>query len=244
MSATATLGKRSGARPGSGGEPKRRPKISRRTFIIVLSLLVVVTFVWLGFFSSVFGTNQVVVNGEKSVSTEEISQAAAVPLGQPMLRQDLVAIQQRVASIRPIDSATVARSWPNTMVIAVTERKALLAVAEPGGFLLVDRMGVGFSSVKSVPGRVTLVEVNPNDPALLRDVGIIVTSWPAVLRQKVTRIRASTGDDIIVTMKNGIEVQWGSSSDSALKAELVSVLLKKKPTTRIDVSSPHNPAVR
>lgn len=244
MSATATLGRRSGARPGSGGEPKRPPKISRRTVMVILSLLVVAAMVWLALFSSIFGTNQVVVNGEKLVSTEEISQVAAVPLGRPMLRQDLVAIQQRVASIRPVESARVVRNWPNTMVISVTERKPVLAVAEPGGYLLVDRQGVAFSSVKSVPGRVTLVEANPDNPALLRDVGIAVTSWPAALREKVIRIRASTGDDITLTLKNGIEVRWGSSSDSALKAELVSVLLKKKPTATIDVSSPHNPAVR
>lgn len=244
MSATSTLGNRSRARPGSGGEPKRRPKISRRTVIVVSSLLVVVAVVWLAYFSSFFGTNQVVVNGEKSVSTAEISQAAVVPLGRPMLRQDLGAIQQRVASIRPIESATVVRSWPNTLIISVTERRPLLAVAEPGGYLLVDREGVGFSSVTSIPSRVALVEVNPDDPALLREVGIAVASWPADLRKKVARIRASTGNDIALTMKNGVEVRWGSSTDSPLKAELVAVLVKKKSTTVIDVSSPHNPAVR
>lgn len=245
MSATATLGKRTGSGGAADGGGRRgRLRSWRRPVILGLSLLVVVALIWLAFFSSVFGTDRVVVRGEKSVSVEEINQRAAVPLGRPMLRQDLAAIQQRVASIRPVKSAKVVRSWPRTLVISVTERKPLVAVAEPGGYLLVDGEGVVFSSVPSVPRAVTLVEVNPDDAELLRGVGVVVSALPAALSKKVTWIKASTGDDITLTMTNGIEVRWGGSGDSSLKAELVPVLLKKKPKTTVDVSSPHDPALR
>jgi hypothetical protein len=39
-------------------------------------------------------------------------------------------------------------------------------------------------------------------------------------------------------------VNWGSATDSALKAQIVTALLKTKRAASIDVSSPHNPAAR
>ena len=42
-------------------------------------------------------------------------------------------------------------------------------------------------------------------------------------------------------LKSGVRVNWGSSADSPLKADIVIALLKRKPTASIDVSSPHNP---
>ena len=46
-----------------------------------------------------------------------------------------------------------------------------------------------------------------------------------------------------VVLNNGVQVNWGTGADSALKADIVLALLKRKPAT-IDVSSPHNPAIR
>jgi cell division protein FtsQ len=39
-------------------------------------------------------------------------------------------------------------------------------------------------------------------------------------------------------------VAWGDSGDSELKAQVMAALIKRKPKSSIDVSSPHNPAVR
>jgi cell division protein FtsQ len=55
---------------------------------------------------------------------------------------------------------------------------------------------------------------------------------------------AGNRDSITLVLESGKTVTWGSSADSELKAQVVMALLNKKPKSSIDVSSPHNPAVR
>jgi cell division protein FtsQ len=88
-----------------------------------------------------------------------------------------------------------------------------------------------------------LAEVNPGDAPLLSEVAIVATALPQKLRGKVDRITAASRDSITLVLKSGRMVTWGNSSDSELKAQVVSKLLKRKPKSSIDVSSPHNPAI-
>jgi cell division protein FtsQ len=67
---------------------------------------------------------------------------------------------------------------------------------------------------------------------------------PDKLRGKVDRLTAISRDNIVLILESGRKVTWGSAADSELKAQVLTALLKRKPTSTIDVSSPHNPAVR
>jgi cell division protein FtsQ len=60
----------------------------------------------------------------------------------------------------------------------------------------------------------------------------------------VDRMTAGNRDSITLVLESGKTVTWGSSADSELKAQVVMALLKRKTESSIDVSSPHNPAVR
>jgi cell division protein FtsQ len=89
-----------------------------------------------------------------------------------------------------------------------------------------------------------LAAVNAGDAPLLNEVAGVAASLPDKLRRKVDLITASSRDNIVLILASGRKVTWGSSADSELKAQVVTALLKRKPTSSIDVSSPHNPAVR
>jgi cell division protein FtsQ len=67
---------------------------------------------------------------------------------------------------------------------------------------------------------------------------------PNKLRGSVDRMTASNRDSIALVLDSGHTVSWGNSSDSELKAQIVIALLKREPKSSINVSSPHNPAVR
>ena len=71
----------------------------------------------------------------------------------------------------------------------------------------------------------------------------VADALPLKLRGKVDRITAGSRDSIALVLRSGRIVTWGSSSDSELKAQVVSALLKRKPKSAIDVSSPHNPTI-
>jgi cell division protein FtsQ len=173
-----------------------------------------------------------------------VSLAAQVPLGVPLARQDLDAIAQRTTSLRAIETATVRRRWPSTITLAVVERRPVLAVRQPDGYVIVDKSGVAYQTQPLLPSEVLLADVDPGNAALLSDMAVVATAVPAKLRVKINRMTASNADTIALILESGRTVMWGSSSDSPLKAQVVMALLKQKSKSSIDVSSPHNPAVR
>ena len=161
----------------------------------------------------------------------------------PLARQDLTAIAGRASTLPQIQSAEVSRRWPNTIRIAVVERRPVLGVRQPEGFVLIDSHGVAFEIQPSLPNGVLQADVDPSNVAVLVEVGSIAAAMPAALRGRVERLQATSRSSIMVVLSNGVRVNWGTDANSALKADIVLALLKRKPST-IDVSSPHNPSIR
>jgi cell division protein FtsQ len=220
----------------------RRKALALTVIAVVLALLA--GGVWLVYYSAVLVTKRVNVVGTRSLTPLQVSLTAQVPLGVPLARQDLDAIAQRLTTVPSIETATVTRSWPNTIRVAVVERRPVLAVLKPAGYVIVDKYGVAYQTQPTLPPRVVLADINTQDTPLLRGVAIVAAALPEKLKGKVKLITASSPDSIALLLGSGRIVTWGSSADSKLKAEVVTALLKRKPKSSIDVSSPHNPAMR
>ena len=91
---------------------------------------------------------------------------------------------------------------------------------------------------------VLLAEVNPGDAPLLSEVAIVAIALPKKLRGMVDRITASNRDSIVLVLESGTYGDLGKLIGFELKAQVATALLKRKPKSSIDVSSPHNPAVQ
>jgi cell division protein FtsQ len=222
---------------------RRPPRRGFRMLVAVLALLVLATAGWLVAFSGVFAVQQVEVTGVQVLTSTQVRTAAQVPLGTPLLRQDTDAITARVATLKLVKGVTVTRRWPRTIVVAVQERTPLLAVRQPDGFLLVDSSGVGFLDAPSVPKQVVLADVDPTNTPLLTQVGVVAAALPAKLKGKVSKIEALTPDGIKLVLKDGDVVTWGSSEQSAVKAEMLAGVLKFS-ARAYDVSAPPNATYR
>jgi len=221
---------------------RRRKVLAFTSIALVLALLGVS--VWGVYFSTALVTKRVSVIGTHDLSPMQVSVAAQIPLGVPLARQDLDAIAARTTTLPPVESAAVTRDWPSTIRITVVERRPVLAIRQPNGFVVVDKSGIAYETKPVLPRGVSLAEVNPGDAPLLSEVAIVATALPKKLRGIVDRITANNRDNIVLVLESGRTVTWGSSSDSALKAQVVTALHKRKPKSSIDVSSPHNPAVQ
>ena len=245
MSPTATATRpTAGSTRAPGGRGPTRRRTALTLGIVGLVVVLAATAGWLVYFSSVFSVQQVAVSGTRELDPAEIREAAQVPVGKPMIRQDLTVLAQRTAQLPQVLQVQVTRDWPGTVAIAVVERQPLLAVRQPQGYAIVDQHGVAYEVRGSIPKGVLSADVNPDDVALLTEVGLVASALPAGLKSQVTKIAATDRDDITVQLDSGVTVSWGSADQSPLKAEVTAALLKRKPQGRIDVSSPHNPAVR
>lgn len=253
MSPTAT-----DARPRSAGssvlppEPDLRQQLEQRralrrrlvTGAMAAGLLVlVVGLVWLLTASSVLAAKRVDVTGVQELAADQVREAAAVPLGLPLIRQDLDAIAGRTTALPQVASATVHRHWPGTIEVRITERRPLLAIAQPAGYALVDAEGVAYETRADVPAGVLRTEADPSATGLLVELGVVAAALPDDLRGQVTRLTSTSAGDATLVLRSGTRVHWGDADESALKAQIVTALLEREPQA-IDVSAPHNPAVR
>jgi cell division protein FtsQ len=128
--------------------------------------------------------------------------------------------------------------------VTIVERRPVLALQQPDGYVVVDKLGVPYETRPTLPGALMLAEVNPGDAPLLREVAAVAAALPAKMRGRAYRIAASSPDNIVLILESGAKVTWGNAADSELKAQVVTALLKRDPKlSSVDVSSPHNPAV-
>ena len=258
MTATATVRRSTGRKrppPPARGKPPaprtrraRKRRTKRRRAVAFLVMLLVLALIggslWGMYFSPALVTKRVKVIGTHDLTPTPVSLAAQVPLGVPLARQDLDAIAQRTTTLPAIEAASATREWPNTLTVTVVERRPVIAVREPEGYVLVDRSGVAYQTQRVLPPEVLLAVVNPGDVQLLSDMATVAAASPKKLRSMVDRMTAANRDSITLVLESGKTVTWGSSADSELKAQVVMALLKRKPKSSIDVSSPHNPAVQ
>jgi cell division protein FtsQ len=250
MTATATV-RRSASRksPPKRTTRRARKRRSRRrkalAFIVIMLVLALLGgSLWTMYFSTVLVTERVNIVGTFELTAAQVSLAAQVPLGVPLARQDLEAIAQRTSTLPAIETASVIRDWPSTITVVIVERRPVLGVQQPEGYVLVDKSGVAYQTRQVLPPKLVLAVVNPGDRSLLTEMATVAAALPNKLRSSVDRMTASNRDSIALVLDSGHTVSWGNSSDSELKAQIVIALLKREPKSSINVSSPHNPAVR
>jgi cell division protein FtsQ len=94
-------------------------------------------------------------------------------------------------------------------------------------------------------GQPTLSITGGVDSAAFRSAGLVVRSLPAQLRAQVTKVTASSADDVTLSLGDGKTVVWGSEDGSVEKALVLVALIENAPDSRtFDVSAPTVPVVR
>lgn len=197
-----------------------------RTWLIgALALAIVLGAGYVVCFSSVLAARAVTVAGAKVLSKSDVLDAAGVATGTPLVWIDPVGVAARVSGLPAVAEVTVSRNWPDQVRIAVTERKPRLAIPAGGGYLLADATGVVFQAVSTAPSGLVVVEADPNSQRVLVDVGTVFSALSAATAAKVSRLEAPTRDGIVLRLRDGSRVLWGSAEDSALKSQVLDALL-------------------
>ncbi len=209
----------------------------------LLGLAAAAGLIYLVAFSSVLAVQTVSVTGTKILAEQDVLKAAGVGLGTPLARVDVEAVAARVAGLPPVSEVTITRAWPNTLKIALNERKARLVIPAASGYLLADAAGVVFEAVPDAPGGLMVVDAQPTDLALLADVGTVVSALSADTAAKVSRVEAASTDSIVLRLTDGSRVIWGSAEQSALKSQVLDDLLPLGGKV-FDVSAPAFPTRR
>jgi len=211
---------------------------------VVLVLALVITLVWLFFFSSALAVKGVEVEGTGLLTTADVKRAAAVPVGEPLAGVDIGAIHDRVAALAPVAGVDVTRDWPDQVLISITERTPVAVVRVGSRLKGIDAEGVYFREFARRPHSLPLI-TGPDDidREVLREAARIVAILPDDISAVVEHIQVETVDQISLVLRDGRVVEWGSAEQSDDKARVLEVLLPH-PAQTYDVSVPGQPTTK
>lgn len=222
------------------GDRRRR---GLRWLAVALALALLLGAGYVVGFSPILSARAVTVSGAKVLTKTEVLAAAGVVVGTPLARLDPGEVADRVAGLPPVAEVTVTRDWPDLVRITITERKPRLAIPAGGGYLLADAAGVVFQAVQSAPSGLVVVDADPNLRQVLVDVGKVFSALSPATAAKVSRLQAPSRDGIVLRLKDGSRVVWGSAEQSTLKSQVLDELLPQGGRT-FDVSAPAFPTHR
>jgi cell division protein FtsQ len=233
-------------RRGGGRPPSPRSRW-RTAFFGLAGAAIVAGVAWALLGNRLLVVRSVAVTGTHLVTPAQVLAAADVPVGTPLLSVDAGAVTRRVETIRDVASATVSKQWPDHLVIAVTERVPVMALKMAGGgYDQLDASGVIVRWAKVKPAALPLlVSAVPGgalrgSPAVTAAASVLGELQPWLASQ-VAEVRpapvAAGPEQVMLTLRDGKTVQWGSTGDAAQKDRELAALLPGG-ARHIDVSAP------
>jgi cell division protein FtsQ len=110
----------------------------------------------------------------------------------------LAPLEARIRSHPQVESVTVSRRLPGTLVVQVTERHPVALVNGPGGLRAVDERGVRLPlDPARTPVDAPIVTAAPHDTVVYHLLGTMQRDAPA-LYAKLSSIRATGPDEIVL----------------------------------------------
>ncbi|WP_353114105.1 FtsQ-type POTRA domain-containing protein [Microbacterium sp.] len=228
-------------------EIRRFTQRSRRRRIIWLSSIGVAVLVLLGSvlvaYSPLFAVEKITVAGTKALDAKEVEKALAGQLGTPLALVDQSAVKAALVKFPLIETYALEARPPHDLTVRIVERTPIGVIKSDAGYTLVDAAGVALSTTSAQPAGQPLLDIGAAPgSAVFENAGLVVRSLPADVRARLTGVRASTPDDVTLTLDGKVAIVWGSAEKSAEKALALTRVMKAKPDARsYDVSSPAVP---
>ena len=146
-----------------------------------------------------------------------------------------------------VRDATVERVWPAGLRVTLVARHPVAAVAGAEGYILLDADAVNVGVSEAAPEGLPVVDVPLGDERILDAVLEVIRSLPSDLLARVGAVAAPTEDSVSFTLRDGPRIEWGSAEESALKAQVLTVMLASEGATTaavIDLSAPTLPITK
>jgi len=187
------------------------------------------------------------IQGASPLAEPDIARAAGVYKDQPLAGVDLAAIRHNVEQVGWVKSARVVRLFPDTIVIAVTQRQTLAVWQHEGHTLVVDSDGQPIPEAD--PGRFADLPLIVGDGANDAVAAIlpILNKHPAVMQRTEALVRV---DDRRwdLRMRDGGLVQLPAIGEDSALIQLETLDQKSRILElgfeRIDLRDPEMVAVR
>ncbi|WP_058727091.1 FtsQ-type POTRA domain-containing protein [Curtobacterium luteum] len=231
----------------------RRSRHRRAAWITAAGIVVVLgASILVAVYSPLMALQTIEVKGTNRVDDAALRRALSGQIGTPLARLDFDEVKRDIAQFPLIESYVTEEAPPHTLVVTVTERTPVVAVKSGRTFDLVDPAGIVVQSAKDRPASMPLADIGSAKlgSPVFRTMSEVVLALPSSVRSQTKAVKASTADDVTLTLTDGSKVVWGSPDSSDAKARLLAALVKdheaRDPGSVVeyDVSAPDNGVIR
>lgn len=191
-------------------------------------LLVLVLLILTAVYSPLLALRTIRVDGTSRLSAATLQKALAPNLGTPLALLDDAAIKKELGRYTLIRSYVTELEPPGTLIVHISERTPVGVIQGADDFQLVDPAGIVVERSAKRPDGVPVIELAdaPLHGPGFASMAQVLLAMPAALRGQVDTIAARTHDDVTLTLRgSGQRVLWGSSDQSALKAQVLARLI-------------------
>ena len=191
---------------------------------------------------------EVIIEGRQKTPEPLLLAALGVSHGDPILGFSLTAARARIETINWVQSATVERRLPDTVVVQLKERRPFAVWQHLGRFVLIDRNGetVTDSDVASFATQVPLV-VGPGAPTAAAALLDALGDYPAILSHLQAAVRVGERRWNL-RMNNGGDVLLPEGAELPALAKLMELqktyTLLDRPLQVVDLRLPDRLVVR
>lgn len=205
-------------------------------------------FVAVAVFSPIMSVREIRVEGTDQLDPAAVAQALTelegVPLAQ-LSAQDVGAVLEQFVLVQ---SFSVQRLPPSEVIVQVVERVPVGVVVTDDEVTVVDAAGVSLwvdaAATETLP---TIAAAGDASSAAFLGAAMVSLALPEDLRAQVERIAANSAEDVLLTLRDGTQVLWGSVEETPRKAEVFAALklaTEGEDVSVYDVSSPSHPVTR
>jgi len=259
----STSGRTPGTRLASAkrDERERRQRaILQRRMLVWAGIAVIVVAVLWGLIALVrapiFSVEAISVTGAQRLTRAQVLDRAQIPASTTLLWLPKNAIVGRLLAEPWIADARVARRFPHTVEIEITERKPV-AIVDAGGtsIWLVDRSTTWLAPhsatdtaklpvIRDVDNLVPRAGRRSSSPELRNAVAVLNGLSPT-LREKVRKVTAPTIDRTALILPRGVQVIVGSARDIRQKDKVaLAILARNKKVVSVNVRVVKRPTWR
>jgi len=191
-------------------------------------------------YSPLFAVQKITVVGATTLDPATVESALDAQLGTPLALVDTSKVKAALLAFPLIETYALEAKPPHDLTVRIVERTPVGVIRSDAGYTLVDAAGVVPSTTSDQPAGQPLLEITGGtDSRAFESAGLVVRSLPADVRAALTGVRASTADDVTLTLSSGLTVVWGSEDESALKGVTLARAIALNPeASTIDVTSP------
>lgn len=219
--------------PEQAGARKKKRTSKRNLSLYYVLVLILVTIVGVILSLTVlFKTDKIIVKGETPYNNADIIEASGVVMGENIIRADYSDAEKRVLStLLYVETVSVEKKFPTTVVITVTETKPCYNIETENGYLIVSQSGKVLDLLVSpIEGLLIVHGIDPENSepfSILKDketnkADILNEMKNAFDKSEIEGIISVNLEDkynITLNYEDRIEVRVGNSTNIGYKIE-------------------------